>query len=271
MSASSDALEPLIGLGLTPNQSKIYLTMAKSKADTVTLISKNSGISSETVYRNMPSLEKKGLVEKILATPVRYRAISAKEAVKALTREDRKARNDIYQKAGTLAQNVMNCFPFQQNQESEDELQIITGVDSLLRILNKSFGKARDSFDGITFPSKFRFGMLHGNFKQMVWRGVKCRHVVSYLNEPLSFDLGDRSLLNNPLWIRKQVLGNSSVIFTDVVLIDQEELFIGVTSRQIGKNHVVLRTRNPGFLTVAKGFYEAFWNTINNQEGEELS
>jgi Fe2+ or Zn2+ uptake regulation protein len=239
--------------------------MVRSKADTVRLISQSSNIASETVYKSLPSLEEKGLIEKILEKPIRYHAIPANEAMKALTREDRKTRNNIYKKADALAQNIMNCLTFEQNIDNKDELQVIKGLNSETKVFDELLRKAKDSFDGMTYPRQFRYGMTHCSFRHLVRRGIKCRHVVIYDTESLSFDLGDKTLSDNPLWIRKPAFGISA----SFSLIDEEEVLLDISQNSLLKNHLTLRSRNPCLLTLAKGYYEALWNTITNREEEE--
>jgi sugar-specific transcriptional regulator TrmB len=59
----------LLGLGLTLNQAKIYLAILKLEKTTVSEVAKFSKVRREDVYRILPSLEKMGLVERLLGKP----------------------------------------------------------------------------------------------------------------------------------------------------------------------------------------------------------
>jgi len=58
-------VEMLIDFGLTGNQARVYLAIARLKLATVGQISKVSKVRREDVYRILPKLEKMGLVEKL--------------------------------------------------------------------------------------------------------------------------------------------------------------------------------------------------------------
>ena len=257
-----DPLEPLVGFGLTRNQAKIYLTIVSSKADTVKAISKISNIPLESIYRTMPTLEELDLVERVLATPVKYRAMPIKDAIIMLSRKEKKERNNLHQKADILIKNIISNVTLgqPQAQKNDDEITVISSLNAFIRQAGQAVKNAKESFQGITFPEKFRSGMFYNgkHFRESVKRGVECRHIVTYSEEPRSYELGDKDLLENPLWKRKSV----SSIPVDFLIIDREELFISTTFHQLGKEHVALRTTSPCLLTVANNYYETLWNAI---------
>ena len=53
-----------MGLGLSPNQAKVYQTILKLGNVPVGLIAKSSSVRREDVYKVLPTLEKMGLIEK---------------------------------------------------------------------------------------------------------------------------------------------------------------------------------------------------------------
>jgi len=55
-----------MGLGLSPNQAKVYQTILKLGNVPVGLIAKSSSVRREDVYKVLPTLEKMGLIEKLL-------------------------------------------------------------------------------------------------------------------------------------------------------------------------------------------------------------
>jgi sugar-specific transcriptional regulator TrmB len=90
--------EILSDFGLTHNQAKVYIATAQLGLASVGQISKLSKVRREDVYRVLPKLEKRGLIEKLLGTPTKIRATPIKEAIAILIkREEEKASERVTQ------------------------------------------------------------------------------------------------------------------------------------------------------------------------------
>lgn len=84
MLKNDKVLDLLMRLDLTELQAKTYLTLTTVEKAEVGLVSKLSNISRQDIYRIMPTLEKLGLVEEIIATPKLYKAIPLNEGTARL-------------------------------------------------------------------------------------------------------------------------------------------------------------------------------------------
>ncbi len=81
--------ELLLGLGLTLNQAKIYLAIIKLEKTTVGQVANFSKVRREDVYRILPSLEKMGLIERLLGKPTEIRATRITDALSLLVAEEK--------------------------------------------------------------------------------------------------------------------------------------------------------------------------------------
>ena len=79
----------LIGLGLTLNQAKVYLAVIKLEKTTVGQVANFSKVRREDVYRILPSLEKMGLIERLLGKPTEIRATRISDALSLLVAEEK--------------------------------------------------------------------------------------------------------------------------------------------------------------------------------------
>jgi sugar-specific transcriptional regulator TrmB len=68
---AEDDINALTALGLNLVQSKIYLTILRHNRISVGDISRITMIRREQVYRSIPKLQEKGLVEKELDKPIK--------------------------------------------------------------------------------------------------------------------------------------------------------------------------------------------------------
>ena len=79
----------LLGLGLSLNQAKVYLAILKLEKTTVGQVAKFSKVRREDVYRILPSLEKMGLIERLLGKPTEVRATRISDALSLLVAEEK--------------------------------------------------------------------------------------------------------------------------------------------------------------------------------------
>jgi sugar-specific transcriptional regulator TrmB len=79
----------LLGLGLSLNQARVYLAILKLEKTTVGQVAKFSKVRREDVYRLLPSLEKMGLVERLMGKPAEVRATPISDALSLLVSEEK--------------------------------------------------------------------------------------------------------------------------------------------------------------------------------------
>jgi len=84
----------LLGLGLSFNQARVYLAILKLEKTTVGQVAKFSKVRREDVYRLLPSLEKMGLVERLLGKPTQIRATPISDALTLLVSEEKNRFED---------------------------------------------------------------------------------------------------------------------------------------------------------------------------------
>jgi len=79
----------LLGLGLSLNQARVYLAILKLEKTTVGQVAKFSKVRREDVYRLLPSLEKMGLIERLMGKPAEVRATPISDALSLLVSEEK--------------------------------------------------------------------------------------------------------------------------------------------------------------------------------------
>src|SRR4030067_1135420 len=91
--ANDENTELLLGLGLSLNQARVYLAILKLEKTTVGQVAKFSKVRREDVYRILPTLEKMGLIEKLMGKPTEIRATPISDALTFLVAEE-KSKSD---------------------------------------------------------------------------------------------------------------------------------------------------------------------------------
>ncbi|MCL5877987.1 MAG: hypothetical protein M1540_09275 [Candidatus Bathyarchaeota archaeon] len=246
-------LDVLVRLGLTELQAKTYLTIARLEKAEVKTISKLSNIARQDIYRIMPTLEKLGLVEEIIATPKLYKAIPLNEGTTKLfqkrTEEHTKLKSSIKQLTEKPEKN-----PEAEIQSSESEFVITYERKRLITKLERSYSEA--SKCEVMLPGNAINFMIH-NFYECISlalsRGTKIR-VISKKTDMSSVTARKfANLKANP---------NFKIKFADsefdfgLVIYDDKELNIAISDKELPS----LQTNNPQIIKLGQMTFENEWN-----------
>jgi len=92
----------LIELGLTSSQATLYLTLTRYSDATARVLYKVTNIARQDVYQILCELQELGLVERILAKPLRFKATSTRNAFSILSRLQQSKISELSKKASML-------------------------------------------------------------------------------------------------------------------------------------------------------------------------
>ena len=131
-------IQALTKLGLTLLQTTIYITLVHTGKAGIMKISKISKIARPEVYRVLPSLEKKGLVEKIIGNPTMYTPVPLKHGFSMLLQQKTKESTELQEETkallGGIHENSVNEF------KEKESLQFV--ITNEMKLFIKRFDKA---------------------------------------------------------------------------------------------------------------------------------
>ena len=169
----------LLGLGLTLNQARVYLAILKLEKTTVGQVAKFSKVRREEVYRILPALEKKGLVERLLGNPTEVRATVVSDALTFLVAEEkRKSDERLLGMKSTVKK--LSLKEWTQRVFEDESIYIL--IPDRKAILAKISGLVKDSRKEVGLIADKRILMrilfkFSDEFKQAVKEGVQIRLV----------------------------------------------------------------------------------------------
>jgi sugar-specific transcriptional regulator TrmB len=248
-------LDVLKRLGLTELQAKTYLTLTHLEKAEVKKISKFSDIARQDIYRIMPTLEKLGLVEKIISTPVLYRAIPLNEGTLRLFQK----RTEEHARLKSSLKSVINNREENSNAaflDSNVEFVITSERKRFVRSLEKSFSTA--SKCDMICPGEALSFMVFNFYDCLVSaasRGVKIRFITQKTDVNLSITRQIQSLTSNPNFEMKFV---DSAIDTGIIIVNNEVNIRISDSKAVPS----LWTNNRQILKIAQTKFENQWNNI---------
>jgi len=174
--------EVLSSFGLTHNQAKVYIAIAKLDIATVSQVSKASKVRREDVYRILPKLKKMGLVEKILGKPTKIRATPIEEALSILIKHEKDIANKKVSVLMAKKDEFLKHFKAYKVKPISEEAHFAL-ISQREGIMNRSLTmvkKAEREIDMITSRDEFIhiFTNYAESLKKAVRKGVKVRVIL---------------------------------------------------------------------------------------------
>jgi sugar-specific transcriptional regulator TrmB len=252
--SNEEHVQTLMGFGLTFLQAKTYLALAKlGKADVKTT-AKVSNIARQDIYRIMPTLQKIGLAEKIIAKPTIYRATPIKDGLSVLLQNRQKETSDLKKKTASLmktfhAQNVKTA-----HQTEEPQFILTSELTRFIRMHEKLYLKTQKSTDAIfpffpTITTK-NFDVIP-QFKKMTTRGVKIR-LITQMEKEASKKL--QGLEKNPLFEIKYLKAPPHF---GMHIFDKKEVTLEVSMQDFLPS---LWSNNPTVVELAVNYFNELWS-----------
>ncbi len=182
MSSLNKNAEILSDFGLTGNQAKVYIAIAQLNLASVSQASKASKVRREDVYRILPKLEKMGLIEKILGTPMKVRATPVEEALSILIKREQDIASKRVSALKAKKDEFLKSFKSSRVEPISEEAHFAL-IPQREGIINKGLAmikNAKREIDIIT--SGYEFIQIFTNYaellKKAIRKGVKVRVVL---------------------------------------------------------------------------------------------
>jgi sugar-specific transcriptional regulator TrmB len=260
-----DKSDLLMGLGLSPNQAKVYKTILQLGNATVFQIAKSSSVRREDVYKVLPALEKMGLAEKLLVKPIIIRATPVAGAVTSLILDEKVKSDERITSMKTKFQELSKAKWVQPIAVGEDEslyALIPEGKAVIAKLSNLISGLKSDVFWIASLKEISHVtSLLSTEIAGAVHKGVKFREIIEDFRPDESQIKQAKRTLNDKSAIIKfhQQPLNRFAVF------DGKEAMISTTIKSTSEDTSALWTTDANLIGVLNGYFETAWN-----ESEEL-
>ncbi len=260
MSVDGEYVSTLTELGLTNLQAKVYLSLAKSKNLKAQEISNAAGIARPDVYRVLTELQKAGLIERIIAKPERFHAISMEDCVSNLMQKRIMKTAELQQKTQSLARN------FQRNIECEEpeagfQFTLIPERAALYSKAEKLVKKVRTSIDFLGLRKKMVAWLLtyQSLLEEALLRNVTCRMIMPE-DEILRLDENLKSLRKHSNFLLRGVAKEPKAGFS---IWDRKEILINTSTSDTAFSHPSLWSNNKVIVDLSQDYFEHIWKEAN--------
>jgi len=251
----------LAQLGLTHTEAKVYIALLCLKSATARNIHETVKIARQDAYRLLSNLEEKGLVEKVIAKPTRFRPIPAEDAISILFQKRKEQNRQQWKKAKQAFKNFkVDSIGTATLEKSANFILLSKSEANLMGHVDKP----REAIDGakksvmglMTFGLFMKVQLNDEHWKNAVRRGVKLQVMISGRSGEKARLALDPVLKNNDYF---EIRWDSTPLQAAILLVDDKEAFFrtGVSSED-----PVLWSADPSFVAMVKDYLKMKWKSL---------
>jgi sugar-specific transcriptional regulator TrmB len=252
-----EQIQLLTGMGFTKTQAKIYLTLLKLEEADVRMLCEKTNVARPEVYRTLGELQKRGLVEKEIATPYRFKATPVDLGLKILIDQRIQQCNEIQAKANEFIQQLRkvkkDTIPRQ-----EYKLIKVEGRERLKQILKPQHDRTQRTVNILTTLPRW-LQMLHfcfENYEKALARGVRYRVILEAISSEIDKHENIDTLLktkNFELRLSKGPLKTNAAVF------DEKEAVINFFPSKSLAESPLIWTNHPSFISMCQDHFNTVW------------
>ncbi len=258
----AESLETLRKLGLSSSQSKVYLLLFRCGEASVNTISRISNVDRGETYRVMAKLLDLGLVEKVIDSPIRFRAVSLAEGITILLERKKKEDDEVLLKAEKMLSDAALPSTEQEEDSGEGKTLMVPPGDHLSSLLREKLYNIQKSYDVITFLDELDRNLKSAFkiYQQLLNQGVKIRLIVENLEKrQVSSKLLEKLKQSPNFQIKYAFCGVPACIG----LYDNREVRVSIAKKLELCESAAFWSNMPVFVSLAKGYFDAVWNQTN--------
>jgi sugar-specific transcriptional regulator TrmB len=255
-------IETLHRLGLTILEAKVYSTIVMTENGYVKGIARSLNIAKCEVYRAISSLEKMGLVEKMLTIPTTFKAIPIKETAQILLQGKTAEYAELQKETKKLVSNLHGANPKINPQEEKEQNICISDGKTVGKRLVYQLSSSKKSFETISTWEVCR-NMLsrHSDDLGLLMKNkVKVRILTDKLRKDEHMPKFLVNLQKNPYFEIKYYKNQLAI---KMAIRDKEEVNVCFSATKGAPN---IWSDNPLFAQIVTNCFEYMWNESEKVE-----
>lgn len=249
-------IRELTKFGLTLTQASIYCVLVRLGEANAKTISNLTKIARQDVYRVLDELFEKGLIEKKISNPIKYKAISMKKCLSLLLNIRRRKTLELQESAKVLEKLYA---PLQQGSEQTSaKLTLVHNGEQILFKSHELLCSAQKTIHVIS-PAKNLFPWLidqQEQFYQALKRRVKINLITNNIKNQEYLKLAN-SLFRKNLNLKIRYLAKSPTISCGIY--DNKKIIFELSSTNAYTKSEVIITDNPCLIEWARSYFKTMW------------
>jgi sugar-specific transcriptional regulator TrmB len=257
VNGKEEHVETLVKLGLTSLQARIYLTILTLQKANVGKVSTAAEIARPDVYRVLPTLEKIGLVRKVIATPIMYEATPLKEGCQMLLERKKQEYEEAEQKSTELIERFDAENHSLLDENCVETFCLVNSRQLMIERVSLADSTAEKGIDVIGRWGVIR-GLVFSNtdiYEKAMKRGVRIRFIID--NPPNNNDTIIRKWCNGSPLFELRYLTEKLPIRGAIY--DGKTANMCVRTIQDQELTPSLWSNNPEFVKLLLNYFESLW------------
>ena len=249
-----------MGLGLTPNQAKVYQTILKIGNATVIQISKSSTVRREDVYKVLSTLENMGLVEKLLGKPAIIRATPVAGALASLVLDEKVKSDERIASMKTKFQALSKAKWTQPTVIGEEEsiYSLIQGGKATIDRFTSSIISSKSNILWIDTPTEILhlISLLSAEIKRAIHNQVEIKLII----EDFRPDEDQKKQVQHSINIESIDARFNPTPLNRFKNIDGREAMISTNRTNTSEGTSALWTNDTNLIGILKKYFETAWS-----------
>lgn len=255
-SKSLEAIEEALGrLGLSRNEIRIYLYIARTGEHKASEISESLSLHRTETYRILRDLEKKGLVSSVFEKPLKFLATSFERALGTLIETKKMKINLLEKKKAELVDLWLTLPKPEAEQERREVFQILEGEEQISLKADEILNAARTEilvFAAEQDIASFYHSSLLDQLEKISKKGVDVQLLTSY--SPKSCFFIEKLKLKKAKYSVSEVDGLPTFLLTD-----DGQLLLLIRKDNGKKKVAALWTNYDAFVKALKALFLELW------------
>jgi sugar-specific transcriptional regulator TrmB len=257
--------ETLNQLGLSHLESKIYLALCRGRNLSTKTISRLSKTPQPDTYRVLAKLQEKGLVEKIIERPAKFKIVPCDKGISFLL-ERKKTEYAKLEKNTKKVLCVLKERTVAESVEPEvSQFVLIPQHEAVVDKINDAIERARESVDIFLSWKRFLHGitLAFANSSERAWnRGVTFRIVVESPKKEEEAEQAVQFAKKSPFCSIRFMPGRAKTV---IGIYDKKEVFIIINPQKGLLDSPALWSNNHSLISLVKDYFDILWLTSKEE------
>jgi sugar-specific transcriptional regulator TrmB len=259
MFIEEDEIRLLEDVGFTKTQAKLYMTLLGFEETDGRTISAKAKIPRQEVYRTLDELEKKGLVEKVISSPYKFKATPLDLGLQILIDKRIQHCKEIQVKTKKFLRKHQ-ADEKNELSKPEYELIMVEGRQRLMQLMKRQHETAERKVRILTTLPRWLqiLNFCFENYEEALSRGVKYQVVL----EAQESEIGSRANIHSLLKSQNFELRlTGSPLDTNAAIFDDREVTVNFFLSQSLAESPLVWTNHPSFISMCRDHFTAIWNS----------
>ncbi len=257
-----DKIQTLTNLGLTVDQARLYLALIQCGPATARQLASASKIARPDIYRIIPTIEKQGIIEKLMTKPISFQAVPAALVLPKMIKRKATEQTLLIKETEELLTDLSRNGSI-EHQDEETISVMVYGKDGIILRLKTALSRANVSVCVVTSRERFSEAILEfaDEYRKALRNGVKINIAAEqHIQRKGALQIMQRLSKNTNFKVKFTTSTQPAV----VTVIDDKEAFITLEAVAPSPNATALWSKNPSLVALSRSYFESTW--INSVE-----